>query len=118
MTIDDSKKREDDNSTTQNSETNNTTTILNKPIIYQDKSISIYPNPNNGSMQVDYTIPETEKGQFEVVDLAGRVVMTQMVAEGTTLVQINTATLEAGMYLYRLVDGNAVVKAKQMMVAH
>jgi len=76
-----------------------------------------YPNPTNDITFIPVTNINNDM-TIQVMDVTGRIVMTQAVAEGTTLIQINTATLNAGMYLYRLVDGNAVMKAKQLQVIH
>ncbi|MEW6468244.1 MAG: T9SS type A sorting domain-containing protein [Bacteroidota bacterium] len=76
-----------------------------------------YPNP---AASITYIpVENIEKDMMiQVVDLTGRVVYEQAVSAGTELIILNTGTLEAGMYLYRLVDGNAVIKAKQMQVVH
>lgn len=76
-----------------------------------------YPNPATDITYVPLTNIDKDM-VMQVVDVTGRIVMEQNVAEGTTLVTINTAGLNSGMYLYRLVDGNAVMKAKQFTVAH
>ena len=76
-----------------------------------------YPNPTNDISFIPVSNIDKDM-TIQVCDVTGRVVLEQAVAEGTTLIQINTAELNAGMYLYRLVDGNAVIKAKQLQVIH
>lgn len=76
-----------------------------------------YPNPST----VMTTIPvlNLEKDvTLQVVDLAGRMVYQQFVPKGTENISVNTSTLEAGMYMYRLVDGQSATSGKPMQVVH
>lgn len=76
-----------------------------------------YPNPSNGSTSIPMAEVKSDM-TLQVLDLTGRVVLQQQVAKGTSLVNVNTTSIEAGMYLYRLVDANTATKAKPMQVVH
>lgn len=74
-----------------------------------------YPNPAS-----DITfIPVSEMNEdmtLEVVDMMGRVVLSQQVASGTKLIQVSTENLNSGMYMYRLTNGETATAAKRMQV--
>lgn len=76
-----------------------------------------YPNPATGVTYIPLN-NITEEMTLQVVDLTGRVVMSQQVAKGADLAQLNTADLNSGMYMCRLMNGNAVSVAHPMQVIH
>ncbi|MBN1481164.1 T9SS type A sorting domain-containing protein [candidate division KSB1 bacterium] len=64
-----------------------------------------YPNPCNPSTTIRYAIPRAGLVRLKVYDLLGREVITalhQYQQEGAYSLQLNTAQLAAGMYVYRL----------------
>lgn len=74
-----------------------------------------YPNP---SSSVTY-IPMSNIDKnitLQVVDLTGRVVMSEQIVKGTELYVLNTENLETGLYLYRLVDNEKTISTKPMQV--
>lgn len=74
-----------------------------------------YPNPAGA---VNY-IPVSNLDKnvtLEVLDLQGRLVHTQQVTKGTNVIEVNTASLDAGMYMYRLNDGGSVIAVQPMQV--
>lgn len=74
-----------------------------------------YPNP---ASTITY-IPVSEMSEdmtLEVMDMMGRVVMSQQVVKGTQLIQVSTESLNSGMYMYRLANGVTTTAAKRMQV--
>jgi len=74
-----------------------------------------YPNP---SSSVTY-IPMTNVDKnitLQVVDLSGRIVLSEQIVKGTELHILNTESLESGLYLYRLVDNEKTISTKPMQV--
>lgn len=74
-----------------------------------------YPNPSDAVNNIPVSNLNAD-AKLEVLDLQGRVVMTQPVNKGTTLIQVNTAALESGMYMYRLSSENNVLAVQPMQV--
>ncbi len=74
-----------------------------------------YPNPfaNLTNIPVTHIYNDME---MQVIDLVGRVVMTQKVEKGATIVQLNNDNLMPGSYFYRLVDNNKVLSCNPMQV--
>jgi hypothetical protein len=74
-----------------------------------------YPNPAEGVTYIPMSNIE-EDMTLQVIDLMGRVVMSQEVAKGADLAVVNTSQLDNGMYMYRLMAGTKVTTAKPMQV--
>ncbi|HRO43738.1 MAG TPA: T9SS type A sorting domain-containing protein [Flavipsychrobacter sp.] len=74
-----------------------------------DKFISIYPNPNSGSFQV-----ELKKGKYQlltITDVNGKVIYRQQLSQAQSRLNINIA-LSNGMYFIRLTNAKESVIQK------
>ena len=76
-----------------------------------------YPNPSADMTFIPVSNLEVD-ATMQLVDLAGRVILEQQVAKGTEIISVNTAGIDAGMYLYRLVSGAQTISGKPMQVVH
>ncbi|RYE00304.1 MAG: T9SS type A sorting domain-containing protein [Sphingobacteriales bacterium] len=74
-------------------------------VLTQDKSISIYPNPNKGTFTVELAHPQNAVINIIITDISGRR-LYQLNTTGNKYV-INDATLSAGLYLITVQDGNS-----------
>ncbi|MCG3165591.1 MAG: hypothetical protein POELPBGB_01359 [Bacteroidia bacterium] len=78
----------------------------------------IYPNPNNGQMQMDYLLPEGSNGFLEVIDINGRSLQNYGLFEGMHTINIDISGQSMGLYFarlyvngqYRYTDKIAVIK--------
>ena len=76
-----------------------------------------YPNPTNGLTTV--TVNQPVNGMtLEIIDLTGRILSSERIEEGTTQIQLNTTSLKAGSYLYRLLSNGRVLDTRIMNVIH
>jgi hypothetical protein len=55
---------------------------------------------------------------LELVNMTGSVVSTSTLNNGTTSLTLSTASLPAGLYLYRLIDNGREVGSKRMQIIH
>jgi PKD repeat protein len=72
-----------------------------------DKSINVYPNPNNGKFNVSILLPASEKVSIRVVNALGAVVQT--VNEGTLgngIFSIDLSGQASGVYLLQVTAGD------------
>ncbi len=68
------------------------------------REISVYPNPNNGSMFIEYSGLE-ENSTLELYNSAGQIVDSyQLVFNGTGVLSINRTDLSAGIYTYLILE--------------
>ncbi|MGZ3864535.1 MAG: T9SS type A sorting domain-containing protein [Bacteroidia bacterium] len=78
------------------------------------------PNPANGSTTISYAVEKNSNVAFSVTDLTGKVVYTDNIGEvaaGTHNVNLNTASLSNGMYLYTFVI-NGHKETRKFVVAN
>lgn len=70
-----------------------------------DVTISIYPNPNNGSFTVNCSTEKTEKVSMKLFDLMGRVVYSNdsKINSGLSTININIENLSKGIYTFAVV---------------
>jgi hypothetical protein len=82
-------------------------------------SMSLYPNPVYGVFTISFSAEKDEHCQLDLVDLAGRIVLSKDVAAvpGENTVEINGASLISGMYLLRM-SGETIHGQKKFMVAN
>ncbi|MCG3165590.1 MAG: hypothetical protein POELPBGB_01358 [Bacteroidia bacterium] len=62
----------------------------------------IYPNPNNGEIQVEYLLPEGSKGYIEVLDINGKILQNYPLHEGKHTHGITINNQSTGLYFARL----------------
>lgn len=77
----------------------------------------LYPNPNNGSMQLDYSLNEGETGELRIMDITGRVVALYSLNANENVLQIDQTILNNGMYLYQVLSNGEVVVADKLIIA-
>ena len=80
---------------------------------FETTSFSVYPNPSNGSINVNM---ETGLGQghIDIIDLNGRVVFTQnSLLEG--VININASELSNGVYLLQ-VSNDTVSETTKLVI--
>jgi|GEM_PF-1795977 hypothetical protein len=67
--------------------------------------VSIYPNPTNGMFSIETT--QTEKQTVQVFDVAGKLVLTQVILSGKT--NIDADNLTNGVYNVNIISNSGVV---------
>ncbi len=72
------------------------------------KAGNIYPNPNGGTMQIDYSLSENHRAEAVLMDIAGRRIASYPFVSNTqTKLVISEPSLPKGFYFCRiLLDGN------------
>jgi hypothetical protein len=77
-------------------------------------AIKVYPNPFNGSTTVAYSFDTNNDIQMEIVDLTGRVVMSNGLNNTTGTVEVG-AGLAEGIYIVRFVDATGVLSQERIV---
>ncbi len=88
-------------------------TIAPKELPYY---FTVYPNPNNGIIWVDYNQAATEKIEFEIYDILGRKVYTNELKGGENKFTIYGEFLSSGVYYYRAVVGQRKIGKGKLVV--
>jgi hypothetical protein len=75
-------------------------------------SFKAWPNPTQGLLNVEFALG-TGNATVEVMDMAGRVLMSEQVAaQGVTRKELNLAAYAKGVYLVRVSSGSASATRK------
>lgn len=65
---------------------------------------TLYPNPNDGSMNLIYSLNETSKGELYIYDISGRIITKYILQSGeNNQILINETQLSNGIYFYKVV---------------
>lgn len=79
--------------------------------------LSLYPSPNKGKFEIELTTTQTGSLNLTVLDLVGRVILTQSQnVSGTISIPVALDKAAAGQYIVKLeLNGNVVVKRVQVV---
>lgn len=77
----------------------------------------VYPNPATGQIFVEADIPEGQTGEFEVIDLTGRLIKSWTMTGGQKTCSFDASALPAGIYVYRVkIAGEAVLTDRLVII--
>ena len=85
------------------------TGVPDMPVTVEAK-VSMYPNPVQGQARVSFTVNNDAVVSYQVYDLMGRLVKTEVLGnytQGEYEVNVNMSDLSAGSYIMRLSQGNS-----------
>jgi hypothetical protein len=79
--------------------------------VVDDTRVRLYPNPTSADVELQLPVTTSEV-KVEVMDVSGRVQLTNLLPVGTEKVTLATSQLAQGAYYVRIVGGdiNAVKK--------
>lgn len=79
-----------------------------------DLEVSFYPNPNNGSFQIELNqeITETLELPIVILDMSGRVVYRSLMTNNLQQIELD---IPAGVYLIQLKIGGQIIQKKLMI---
>jgi PKD repeat protein len=81
------------------------------------ESMSVYPNPTAGNVNVRFAVTNGGAASVSVTDLAGKVLESHAIfaAQGSNLIQLDTEAYASGVYLVELTVGG-VVRVERVVV--
>ena len=77
---------------------------------------NLYPNPNNGNMQLDYTLGHREKGELIIYDIRGKELRNYQLTEGKGVLVIGETAFKNGIYLYKIRVNDKVVITDKLVI--
>jgi hypothetical protein len=89
------------------SETNTTVTF---------REFTMYPNPNNGSMNLVYDIGAQDKGEVIIYDLSGRKINSYILNTNKNTLRIDENALENGIYMYSILINGQIVQSDKVVI--
>jgi len=78
-----------------------------------DSLISVYPNPNNGVVNINLTAELAKNASLEVYDALGKLVVKQVLANELNI--INVSNLDNGIYMFKVLNNTNTVKIGKLI---
>ena len=82
----------------------------------QTTNFYLYPNPNNGSMILDYDLGNYTNAKVNVFDITGKVISTYKLSDTKGILQMNEQNLNNGVYFYRILIGEKIIKTDKIVI--
>ncbi|MFT7114356.1 MAG: hypothetical protein ACI8P7_001141, partial [Candidatus Azotimanducaceae bacterium] len=79
-------------------------------------SISLFPNPTQGALTLQYEDLVSVSSSLEIMDASGSVVMKKTFGSGTGSMSLDISNLPEGMYFYHIIDINKDVLKRDKIV--
>ena len=77
-----------------------------------EKSISIYPNPTTGLLNIDPSEFNTNRFDLELVDVVGKTVFQKRILDFSSIIQVDMSDHEDGIYLLKIISESAELTRK------
>jgi hypothetical protein len=91
--------------------------VVEKEIIFDDKSLKIYPNPSTEYASVEANLPEsTGQIQLVVYNLLGTQILTQPLSNKETFI-LDTKELSNGIYLFCLLTEQGIIEKQKVIIS-
>lgn len=76
----------------------------------------IYPNPNSGTMQLDYFLDDGIQGELIIYDLTGRKIKEYKLINEKYTLSISEGALKNGIYFYEIIIDNRVIDNGKIVI--
>jgi hypothetical protein len=74
--------------------------------------VTIFPNPSNDFIAVQYVGLNTENLTLELIDVTGKIVQKTTLNQGSAIAYLDTKTIYAGTYLVKITGANGALTKK------
>ncbi len=87
-------------------------TTTNEP----ENEFLLFPNPNNGQMELQYTISNKQAAQLLILDVTGRLISLYDLSENSSNLHIHELDLKSGVYFYTIKQNNSILKQAKFVI--
>jgi Secretion system C-terminal sorting domain len=94
----------------------NTNSETEEVTIENETAFLLYPNPNNGSMMLNYAINATDNAMLFIYDVTGRAINNYKLDASANTLSIKENELVNGIYLYKVLINGKVVKTDRLII--
>jgi len=81
-----------------------------------EMAFNLIPNPNNGTMQLNYSLDNNESGLLKLYDIVGKEISEYRLVQGNTTLNINEEKLNNGLYIYKVIVNDRIVKSDKLVI--
>lgn len=78
--------------------------------------INLFPNPNNGLMQLDYSLGGYEKAELKLYDVTGKLIFEKNIVNNEGSLIISEQNLYNGVYFYHILVGENTIKTDKIVI--
>ncbi|MDQ3047560.1 MAG: T9SS type A sorting domain-containing protein [Bacteroidota bacterium] len=83
----------------------------------ETENFRLYPNPNDGSMKLIYSMKDQSTGTVTIFDISGKAVASYSLETGTNnQILINETMLNSGVYFYKVIIDNEVKMSDKIVI--
>ncbi|MCO6500738.1 MAG: T9SS type A sorting domain-containing protein [Vicingus serpentipes] len=83
----------------------------------KEAKFTLYPNPTNGNMFLEYSLGVAEKGVLQIVDVTGKLQESFPLTSGANnMLKLNLVDYENGIYLYKVIVNEQVVHTEKLLM--
>ncbi len=82
----------------------------------QKTNFYLYPNPNNGSMILDYDLGGYSNAKVNLYDITGKVLGSYKLYDTKGILQMNEQNLNNGIYFYSILVGEKTIKTDKIVI--
>ena len=77
---------------------------------------SVFPNPNNGAMQMDYDLGTDNNAVMNLFDVTGKLIRVYTLENSKGTMLMNEQSLHNGIYFYRILVGDKIIKNDKIVI--
>jgi hypothetical protein len=81
-------------------------------------SVSVFPNPNNGNMTVNYSLPNAREASLELFDSYGRLISDRPLDLNKTTAILSESFLPNGIYQVQIITDGTRVSRSKVVILH
>ncbi len=81
-----------------------------------EEHVKLYPNPNDGTMTLEYRISDLETGVLTFYDVTGKVMKREGFTGSATSLKIDASMMDAGAYYYEIMVGDKKMKVEKLII--
>jgi len=85
--------------------------------VIADKIGILYPNPAQNKCTYQATLTDTESGMIMMYDLRGKLLSSYKLNSGENKIDIDLASLQSGIYLYKIYVNGEIADYKKLVIA-
>jgi hypothetical protein len=77
---------------------------------------NVFPNPNNGNMELNYDLGNYDKAVMKLYDVTGKLVNTYKLQNTKGIMSMNEQNLYNGIYFYHILVGEKIIKTDKVVI--
>jgi hypothetical protein len=85
-------------------------------IVNNNTLFNLFPNPNNGTMQLDYKLGSYSNAKFSLFDITGKLIQSINIETNEGSLNINEQNLRNGVYFYTILVGEKNIKTDKIVI--